>query len=139
MYIKFKNEFGRIEVRDIRHFEIRAADCGEEDGSTTHGAELVDLGFELAGDFADAVVEYACGLLLGGHVPVDRIRFREQGAPVSVSDTYGKFSPDIASLAWFKSWAAAEKVLGYLCEAMGAGQQFFDLTHYGEDGEEVWR
>lgn len=138
MYIKFKNEFGRPEVRDVRHFDIRSVDCGEEDGSTTHGAELVDMGFELAADFVDAAVEYACGLLLGGRSDVDRVRCRKENAPVSVVKTYSHFCPDMAALAWFRSWEAAEEVREHICEALDAGKQFFDLTRYGEDGKEAW-
>lgn len=134
MYIKFKNEFGRIEVRDVRRFDIRRADCEEEDGSATHGAELYDLSFELAGDFADMAVEYACGIMLEGQSGVDAIRFRKHGAPISVAKQYTDHCPDISALAWFHSREAAEGVLDELCGVLARGGQFFDLTIYGEDG-----
>lgn len=135
MYIRFKNEFGRVEVRDVRRFDIRSADCEEGDGSTTHGAELYDLSFEIAGDFADMVVEYACGILLKGRAEVDAIRLRRRDTPVSVAKQYTDYCPDISGLAWFNSWEAAGRVMDALCQVLARGGQFFNLTIYGEDGE----
>lgn len=44
---------------------------------------------------------------------------------------------DMAALQWFSSKAAASMVLDKLCAALDAGKQVFDLTAYGEDGEEA--
>ena len=134
MYIKYLDDLQRPNVRDVKHFALRNSECEEEDRFITEGAELFDAGYEERGGFADACVEYACGLLLGGMDEVDKVRYRRGNRDGSVTHIYECYNPGVTSLHWFNCFEAAEQVLDELCGALASGRQFFDLTIYDESG-----
>lgn len=134
MYIKFKGYHSGVRVRDVRRFGIRKEDCGEPDGTTTHGAELYDCSYEDAADFMDSCIEYGCGLLAES-VREMRGRAESRDNPYqSPWQVYAVDYTDNSALAWFNSIEAAERVLSDLCAALDKGRRFFDLTRYNEEG-----
>lgn len=136
MYIKYRYSEAGYRVRDVRHFAIRRSSCEEADGSLTDGAEIYDAGREEAADFADTFAAYQASLIADDAERVEAMSLSDRNPVDSLWDVYANEISDDSALAWFRSRLAADKVMGHLCEALAAGKQFFDMTRYGEGGEE---
>lgn len=136
MYFKYSVSAQVCHVREVRHLAIRRSACEERDGSVTNGAEIFDAEFESAADFADTFAAYMASLVVEDVRQVEAMSLPDRNPISSVWGTMDDFAGDY-TLAWFNTWAAAEKVLGEICDALARGERFFDLTSYGEDGEAV--
>lgn len=134
MYVKYRGPCCWPHVREVRSFAIRGQECEEVDGVIIAGAELYDAGYETVAEVLDTFAEYLASLMVEDVRQVESMREPQHNPIESVFGTYGNDYTDEATLRWFNSHDAAEKVLNDICEALSAGKQFFDLTAYGEDG-----